>query len=347
MDFGLLLAFRNPLKWKRNWADIYAEHIAQAEYAEALGYDTVWTTEHHFAEDGWSPSLLPILSAIGARTRTIRIGTFIIVLPFHHPVRVAEDAATVDIISNGRLDLGLGQGYWVSEFDSFGISRRQRASRLREGTEIIDRCFREENFSYDGKYFTLSDIELNPRPIQQPGPPIWVAAMAENTVRRVAQQGYHLAGSGGADLQWFYDDELTKLGKDPNDYKISQLRAVYVAETREQAWDDCEQYLHYMMTLYDRRYKEADDMAWGSAVMSAPQVPPPGELRHAKDISFFNAPLIVGTPADAIAEIERYSAETRVTHLCMWMQMAGMPTEKARRSMALFAKEVMPHFRGR
>ncbi|MGB1885431.1 MAG: LLM class flavin-dependent oxidoreductase [Gammaproteobacteria bacterium] len=347
MDFGLLLAFRNPLKWKRNWADVYAEHIDQAVYAEELGYDTIWTTEHHFAEDGWSPSLLPILSAIGARTRSIRIGTFIIVLPFHHPVRVAEDAATVDIISNGRLDLGLGQGYWVSEFNSFDISRKQRASRLREGTEIINKCFTEENFDYEGKYFTLRDIELNPRPIQQPGPPIWVAAMAENTVRRVAQQGYHLAGSGGADLQQFYDDELKQLGRNPDDFKISQLRAVYVAETREQAWDDCEQHLHYMMSLYDRRYKEADDMEWGSSVMSAPQVPPPGELRHASDISFFNAPLIVGTPEDAIAEIERYSAETRVTHLCMWMQMAGMPTEKARKSMSLFASEVMPHFRNK
>ena len=345
LDFGLLLAFRNPTQWRRSFADVYAEHIDDAVYAEDLGYDTVWTTEHHFAEDGWSPSLLPILSAIGARTKTIRIGTFIIVLPFHHPVRVAEDAATVDIISNGRLDLGLGQGYWLSEFASFNISRKQRVSRLREGVEIIEKCFTEDSFSYDGKYWKLNNIELSPRPIQQPGPPLWVAAMAENSVRRVAQLGYHLAGSGGADLQQYYDDELIKLGRDPNDYAISQLRAVYCAETREQAWDDCEQHLHYMMSLYDKRYKEADDMEWGGEVMSAPVVPAVGQLRHAKDISFFQAPLMIGTPDDIIAEIERYTAETRCTHLVMWMQMAGMPAAKARNSMALFAKEVMPHFR--
>ena len=164
------------------------------KFAEDLGYDTIWTTEHHFAEDGWSPSLLPILSAIAARTSTVRLGTFIIVLPFHHPVRVAEDAATVDIISNGRLDLGVGQGYWLSEFASFGVSRKQRASRLTEGVDIINKCFTEENFSYDGKYWKLEDIELSPRSIQQANPPIWVAAMAENSVRRVARLGYHLAG---------------------------------------------------------------------------------------------------------------------------------------------------------
>ena len=347
VDFGLLLPFRNPKKWQRSFADIYSEHIDDAVFAEDLGYDTIWTTEHHFAEDGWSPSLLPILAAIAARTTTIRIGTFIIVLPFHHPVRVAEDAATVDIISNGRLDLGLGQGYWLSEFASFNISRKQRVSRLTEGVEIINKCFSEECFSYEGKYWQLNDIELSPRPIQRPGPPIWVAAMAENSVRRVARLGYHLAGSGGADLQQFYDDELNTLGQKIEEHSVSQLRAVYVAETREKAWDDCEQHLHYMMSLYDKRYKEADDMRWGQEVMSAPIVPPIGELRHDKNVSFFQAPLIIGTPEDAISEIERYLSETRCTHLCMWMQMAGMPSEKVRSSMSLFAKEVMPHFRNK
>ncbi|MSR13208.1 MAG: LLM class flavin-dependent oxidoreductase [Gammaproteobacteria bacterium] len=101
-------------------------------------------------------------------------------------MRVAEDAATIDIISNGRLDLGVGQGYWLSEFVSFGISRKQRASRLTEGVDIIHKCFTQESFSYQGKYWQLEQIELSPRPIQKPCPPIWVAAMAENSVRRAA-----------------------------------------------------------------------------------------------------------------------------------------------------------------
>ncbi len=346
MDFGLLLAFRNPERWARPIDQIYAEHLDQAVYAEALGYDTIWTTEHHFAEDAWSPSLLPILAAIAARTTTIRIGTFLIVLPFHHPVRVAEDAATVDILSGGRLDLGLGLGYWLSEFASFNIPRNQRVSRLREGVDIIRRCFTEDSFDHEGRHYTLRQIEMRPKPIQQPHPPLWIGAMMETSVRRAAELGCHLAGSGGADLQRMYDNALVEQGKPVDAHHISQLRAVYIAETREQAWDDAEAHLHYMMSSYDKRYKEADDLPWAGETMSAPEVPPPGELRHAKDLSFFQAPLIVGTPDDAIAEIERYSAETRVTHLVMWMQLAGLPAVKARRSMELFARHVMPHFRG-
>ena len=106
MDFGLLLAFRNPRQWARPFPELYRAHIDQAVLAEDLGYDHVWTTEHHFAEDAWSPGLLPILSAIASRTSRIRLGTFIIILPLHNPVRVAEDAATVTSSPVGASTLG-------------------------------------------------------------------------------------------------------------------------------------------------------------------------------------------------------------------------------------------------
>jgi alkanesulfonate monooxygenase SsuD/methylene tetrahydromethanopterin reductase-like flavin-dependent oxidoreductase (luciferase family) len=196
MDFGILLPFRNPAQWHAPITKIYDEHIEEAVLAEELGYDHVWTTEHHFYDDAWSPSLLPILAAIAQRTSRIRLGTFIIILPFHHPVRVAEDAATVDIQSKGRLDLGLGQGYVVSEFESFRIPRRERAARLEEGSELIRRCFTEENFSSSGKFYPMENVNLTPKPGQKPYPPIWIAAMAEKSVTRAARLGFHLAGSG-------------------------------------------------------------------------------------------------------------------------------------------------------
>lgn len=344
MDFGLVLTFRNPQQWSRPLVDLYREHIEQAVLAEELGYDHVWTSEHHFAEDAWSPSPLPILSAIATRTSRIRLGTFIIILPLHHPARIAEDAATVDIISGGRLDLGVGRGYWLSEFASLGIPRQQRSSRLEEGLEIIHRCFTQERVSFDGKYYHLQDLTLAPKPVQKPHPPLWVAAMAEKSVDRAARLGYHLAGSGGADLQRMYDAALLKYGRNPAEHHIAQLRAVYVAESREKAWDEAEPHLYYMMSSYDRRYKEAADLPWSETVFSVPSVPPPGEMRRTAGLTFFQAPLIVGTPEDAIREIERYQQETRVTHLVLWMQLAGLDPQKARRSIELFAKEVMPHF---
>ncbi|HZO82151.1 MAG TPA: LLM class flavin-dependent oxidoreductase [Candidatus Binataceae bacterium] len=345
MDFGILLPFRNPAQWAAPITTLYDEHIAEAVLAEELGYDHVWTTEHHFYDDAWSPSLLPILAAIAQRTSRIRLGTFIIILPFHHPARVAEDAATVDILSKGRLDLGVGQGYVVSEFESFKIPRNERGSRLEEGVDLIRRCFVEENFSFAGRHFQLEHVNLTPKPVQKPHPPIWIAAMAEKSVTRVARLGYHLAGSGGADLQQMYDSALRRFGHDPANYYVAQLRAVYVAETRERAWDDAEHHLYYMMTAYDRRFKQANDLPWSKAVFSRPEVPPPGEMRKTPGLSFFQAPLAIGTPDDVASEIERYQKETRVSHLVMWMQMPGMPARKARRSMELFAKEVMPRFR--
>lgn len=344
MNLGFLLSFRNPEQWHRPFTRLYNEYIEEAVLAEQLGYDSIWTTEHHFYDDGWSPSLLPILSAMAMRTSRIRLGTFIIILPLHNPIRVAEDAATVDILSNGRLDLGVGRGYVVSEFEGFGLPRSERSSRLIEGVEIIKRCFTEENFDYAGKHYKLSKVNLTPKPVQKPHPPIWVGAMAEKPVERAAQLGCHLAGTGSPELQVFYDDALRRRGQDPKQFHISQLRAVYVARTREQAWDEVEPFLHYTMTAYERRYSQAKDLE-ASGPLFAEHIPPPGQMRHAKDLKFFQAPCAIGSPEDVFNDLQRYRRETRVTHLVMWMHLPGMDTQNVRRSMDLFAKEVMPSLR--
>ena len=148
MDVGLLFPFRNPPQWRTPWPQFYAEQLKQTQIAEELGYDTVWLTEHHFAEDGYSPSLLPIASAVATLTSRVRIGTFLLLLPLHNAVRVGEDAATVDIISNGRFDMGFGQGYSPSEFEGYGIPRKQRASLLEEGIEVIRGMWTQDPFSY-------------------------------------------------------------------------------------------------------------------------------------------------------------------------------------------------------
>ena len=137
LRFGLLWSFRNPEFNRVPWQDLYRNHMDLIVDSEAMGYDNAWLTEHHFVDDGYSPSLLPIAAGVATRTSRIRIGTFLVLLPLHNPVTVAEDTATVDLLSNGRFDLGVGLGYRRKEFADQGIPHTERGPRLREGIEII------------------------------------------------------------------------------------------------------------------------------------------------------------------------------------------------------------------
>ena len=201
MDFGLLMPFHNPARWARPFPELYQEQLDHIVAAEQLGYDTIWLTEHHFDQDGWSPALLPLAAGIATRTQRIRIGTCILILPFQNALRVAEDATTVDILSNGRFDLGVGKGYRVNEFTGFGIDRRTRDAQLEEGLEVIQKAWTEQTFSHDGAYYQLQDVELTPRPVQTPHPPIWIGARGKRAVERAARMGFHLIGTGEVEQQ--------------------------------------------------------------------------------------------------------------------------------------------------
>ena len=129
----MLWSFRNPAWARVPWEELYRSHLDLMVDSEQLGFDNAWLTEHHFVEDGYSPSLLPIGAAIAARTTRIRIGTFLFLLPLHNPVRVAEDTATLDLISGGRFDLGVGMGYRLGEFDDQGVPVESAPGGCRKG----------------------------------------------------------------------------------------------------------------------------------------------------------------------------------------------------------------------
>lgn len=343
MNFGLMFPFRNSPTSQTPFPELYKKHLDLTVQAEELGYDSVWLTEHHFVEDGYSSSLLPIAAAIAARTKKVRIGTFVLLLPLHNALRVAEDAATVDVISNGRLDLGLGQGYRVDEFTGFNIPRKERGARLEEGAEVIRKAWTEKNWSFDGKFNQLTHITLYPNAVQKPHPPIWLAARGPKSIARAARNGYHLMGTGGVDQQQTYDDALLECGKRPQDYHIAQLRTVFVSSKRDKAWDDTEAAIHHMMSCYGKWFTEAQDLPGDTAYGAG--IPKIGKLRKSDTASLFGEPLIVGTPDDAIRMIEDYQQRTRCTHLVMAMPLPGVEPKKIQKSMELFAKEVLPHFR--
>ena len=337
MDVGLLFPFRNPPQWRKPWPLFYAEQLKQTQVAEELGYDTVWLTEHHFAEDGYSPSLLPIAGAVAAMTSRVRIGTFLLLLPLHNAVRVGEDAATVDIISNGRFDMGFGQGYSPSEFEGYGIPRKQRASLLEEGIEVIRGMWTQDPFSYEGKHYNLKNISLVPKPAQTPHPPLWIGAGQPKAVERAGRMGCHFLGTNDAFAQETYDKALRTHGRDPKDFHAAQLRWAHVAPTREEAWSNVQEHLHYMLTWYGRWLAEAKDFAGAEKFA---QLPPPSELRNVAD-QLIGAPM-VGTPDEVGREIEAMTSKMRTTHLVMGMHLPGLSPVTSQRSMELFAKEVMP-----
>ncbi len=343
LKFGILWPFRNPAFARVPWAELYRTHLDLCVESEALGYDNIWLTEHHFLDDGYSPSLLPIAAALAARTSRIRIGTYLILMPMHNPVRIAEDTATIDQISNGRFDLGVGLGYRAGEFSAQGISPKERGARLTEGIQIVQRLLSDETVTIDGKFSQLKDIRISPPALQKPHPPIWLGALAPKAIERAARLGFHYQSVGPSALNAVYDEALARFGRRPADFQIAQARAVYVAPTREQAWEIAARPLHYMLENYVRWFVEASDMPGASdALKSLTSV---DDMIRQQRSDFLGEDAIIGTPRDAIDMIEEYRTRGRMTHLVCYFPTSGMPPAQIRAGMTLFANTVIPHFK--
>jgi alkanesulfonate monooxygenase SsuD/methylene tetrahydromethanopterin reductase-like flavin-dependent oxidoreductase (luciferase family) len=161
--------------------------------AEALGFHSTFVVEHHFTGYGQVSATLNLLTWLGARTRSLRLGTAVIVLPWHNPVLLAEQAAALDLLSEGRLDFGIGKGYRYNEFAGFCVPMEEAGARFDEALDVIVKAWTaEEPFSHHGNYWHFENIVVEPPTAQKPHPPIWMGAGGERSVRRVAQHGYNL-----------------------------------------------------------------------------------------------------------------------------------------------------------
>ena len=330
VKFGYLLDFRQPPHLSQlDTAEFHAAMLQQVEYADQAGLDSIWVTEHHFTEDGYLAAVMPALAAIAARTKRVTIGTYVLLAPFYHPLRLAEDTAFIDVISNGRLRLGIGLGYRQEEFEGFQIARTERLGRTLETIDILKRAWTGEPFSFQGKYFNFPEARILPRPISRPHPELLWGGMAPEAIRRGAELGLSFACNLGPRQIEQYHNALREYGKDPAAFNVVTSRLVYIADSEEQAWREVEAPVLYQMTMYGK---------WLSAggIETSQFRPDPEVLRR-------NG--VLGPPEVVTERLRQIVTNTPMTEMALSMQVPGLDPRKALRSLERFATEVLPVLR--
>jgi alkanesulfonate monooxygenase SsuD/methylene tetrahydromethanopterin reductase-like flavin-dependent oxidoreductase (luciferase family) len=329
IKFGYQIDFRNPPGSGRTFSELYDAMFRQIERAEELGFDSIWLTEHHLTDDGYLPSLMPMAAAIAARTKRVRIGTYVLLFPFHHPIKLAEDIAVVDVISGGRLRIGVGQAYRAEEFAAFGINKKQRLGRTLETVEILKRAWTGERFSFKGKYFELNDVRVLPRPVSVPHPELLWGVGAPKGIQRAAEMGLGFATVGAAGAIKIYHEALRAQGKDQSHFSVVGSRTVYIADSAEQAWKDVEGPSMYWAEHYGRWLSQHA----GTDISKAAIRPDPERLKRVS---------VLGPPSEVRQRLARIIEEDQLSDLIINTQLPGLDPAKAMRSLERFGSEVLP-----
>ncbi|WP_024761593.1 LLM class flavin-dependent oxidoreductase [Streptomyces exfoliatus] len=326
MKFGIWLDFRNPAPWRQPWTDVYEETLSLATDAETLGFESVWLSEHHLTDEGYLPSLFPALAAIAARTSRVRLGTAMVLAGLTHPLRLAEDAAVTDLLSGGRLELGLAPGYREKEFEALGFDRAKRGARTEETVEILRRAWTGEPFSYAGKHFALDDVVVTPVPEKQP--PVWIGGGSEAAARRAGRHGLRFLPDLGTPPETLdlYRRNLAEHGHDPAAFPLTAIvtPGVYVCEDAEEGWQEIREHYWYLLNKFQEWFGN-------------PGLPSVDDLPR----EFF----LVGPP-DVVAEglRDRIKPLGDVERIIFFGRAPGLPADRARRSLELFSEHVLPQF---
>ena len=328
LRFGLCYDFRNPPDSGIAMPDLYAQALEQIRWADHSGFDLVWFTEHHFVDDGYLPSWVPVAGAAASLTRHVRFSTDICLLPFNHPVRLAEDLAVLDNLSGGRVEVGVGMGYAPHEFRGFGIPVPRRVSLMDEGIEVLQRCFSGERFSYQGKRYHLEDVRITPGYVQDGGPPLWVAAMSEAGARRAARYGTHFLPQGPREAFDTWVSALTAQGRDPGDHRVGIIRGVFVSDDVEREWQQVRASERYRMQLYNRFFQESGE-GLGNSGARVPQT------------------WIVGNVDHCVDQLVEFIDTFGMTDIVTWGLPPGMTTADMQPSLERLADEVIPRVRAR
>src|SRR6266850_3351878 len=235
MEFGTFLLLQTP---SGDPSDVvYRRGVEITQAAEELGFRNMWLAEHHFSTYGLLSRPLTYAQHLADKTKRIRVGTAVIVVPLHHPLTIAEEIATVDLLSGGRLDIGLGRGYQRYEFERFGCDLGESRQRWEEAVDVMLLALSGKTFSYEGKYYRIPETTVFPQPLQKPHPPIWVTAQSPDSLEAAVRRGFNvLTGGFGvsidrlAEFRRLFDKAVAEVTP-PHRLQIGVQRAVYVADS--------------------------------------------------------------------------------------------------------------------
>jgi alkanesulfonate monooxygenase SsuD/methylene tetrahydromethanopterin reductase-like flavin-dependent oxidoreductase (luciferase family) len=334
LSFGYLYDFRNPDRWHRPWDRVYAETLEFITWTESAGFTGAWVPEHHAADDGYMPAPMVALAAIAARTSRLALGTGIALAPLYHPVRFAEECAVLDILSGGRLEMGLGIGYRRREAAGYGVDFSTRGRRTDEFLDIVTRLWAGETVTHRGAHFTVENAAITPAP-ERGYVPLYLGGFSDRAIARTARygQGYF----GNLDMVELYREKLRACGKDPDSGRV-RIQGLFfvVAEDPERARHELAPYFHHVNNSYGRWHAE-EHAATGmdEATVLAPQTLEEFAAGGVLDIR---------TPDEAVAMFRAMLDEAPVEHFMM-MLPPGLPPSAFVEYAETFAHKVVPAFR--
>jgi alkanesulfonate monooxygenase SsuD/methylene tetrahydromethanopterin reductase-like flavin-dependent oxidoreductase (luciferase family) len=342
MQCGLFTELQCPEG--RHESQLYDEILEQTTEAEALGFAAMWMAELHFHRR-FSILSAPLLTAAAAaqRTQRLRLGIAVNLLPLHHPVRLAEEGAVLDVLSHGRLDFGVGRGHpFPGVYDNFQISPAQSRERFVEALDILIGAWTREPFDYQGEYFQVSDLTVVPKPLQQPHPPIFVAAGSPETYVATGQRGLGILVPGHVQPMEALRDNLARYWEagraagHAEHLRVTFLIPIYVAERQQQAEAEPEPHIMYY-------YSVLGGLLSGEFPESYQRY---GESRRRLGTLSYETirreRAIFGEPSYCLDRLHHIREVLEVQQIMAWMNIGGMPHDKVLRSMRLFAERVLP-----
>jgi len=333
-------------------AAVLAEHMALGDLAEPLGFDSLFALEHHFTGYAMSPSPPQLLSYYAGRTRRITLGTAVIVLPWHDPVRVAEEIALLDVLSGGRCLFGFGRGAASAEYAGFRVPMEEARARFVEAARIVVKALTEPSFDWDGEFFHIPRTSIRPRPISHPERRFYASSVSPESAEIMAKLGFGVLvvmqnewPKAAQDIER-YRDIATSVGHTPRPPII--LMNVSVAETRTEAQERAQTYLSRKWDSIDNHYHFSDGHLasvkgyefYGNMAKTYSKLK--DESYRKKATEFYVKIQVVGTPDDCLQQLAELHRLTGLDHLVTEFGYGCMPHEEAELNMRLFAERVMP-----